>query len=311
MEKKEITLLDLLKLLYKALKKLILGILKALGFISRLNYRYFILIAITTALGFVLAYHYPLSRFERVDAEVTLRCVDGNRKNVEQAIQKFQRLTYDEKLSRTGLPINESKKLRYFEVVNCIDAQKNSSLDFFDYNNSVKMNDSSFTIFNDRIRLIIHAKGTRKFEPIKTAFLRFMTHDQALLRTDHIFRTIAQNKLKVYDHEINRLDSLSNVNYFEKNNRSYVIPSPGILVESESAQLIYSDLLGLHLQRDQIFESLESAPTAVHFENDITFHTTPKRTVWFYGLILGYIFGLLCALLWRYKKKIHQYLKKS
>lgn len=210
-----------------------------------------------------------------------------------------------------NLPDSLQKKIRKIEIFNWIDSKNDGTPDFVDFSNSKKYNtDTTNVVMGDRLYLRVTTKGCYDMSAVQAWLQRYFDAQASLSEQVAQARKSQQMRLSAVNHEIVRLDSLANFEYFEsKKNNARV---EGAMLVLKDKQLYHDDILKQIGQRDRIEAALGQRLHNIDFQNDMTIDTAHSRLFYlFFWVLVGYILGVLVALGVVYRRQIRDYMKQK
>ncbi len=337
MEKRtdEINLFDFILMCWKVfvdiLRKLLFILLKTI----RLSIQNIWILIICVLLGFGVAYFAANQNISHYKLESTVTYNEGMEPYVENGLRLFFSSPHYLLRDTYGMKQNILENIEEVNYYNIVDANVNVrpldipntstppdanirdktilSPDFVDYANEISNIDSVHVILRDRKRLAITVNGALNINQFKVAIQKFMNDQPEISQADKINRTILENRLKMLNKEVYRLDSLSSYDYFERDKVKNAAGDNSTAIYSETKRNVYYDaLLVMINKRDYLQRQLMNNPEIVNFQtNFVGCRTIPRLHVLIYGILGGYILGLIIALLWKYRKTIIKFLKEK
>ncbi len=210
-----------------------------------------------------------------------------------------------------NLPDSLQKKIRKIEIFNWIDSKNDGTPDFVDFSNSKKYNtDTTNVVMGDRLYLRITTKGCYDMAAVQAWLQRYFDAQTSLSEQVAQARKSQQMRLDAVNHEIVRLDSLANFEYFESKKSNARIDGAMLILKDK--QLYHDDILKQIEQRDRIEAALGRRLHNISFQNDMTIDTAHSRLFYlFFWVLVGYILGVLVALGVVYRRQIRDYMKQK
>lgn len=162
----------------------------------------------------------------------------------------------------------------------------------------------------DRLYLRVTTKGCHDMSAVQAWLQRYFDAQTSLSEQVAQARKSQQMLLSAVDHEIVRLDSLANFEYFENKRNSARIDGAMLILKEK--QLYHGDILKQIEQRDRLEAALNQRLHNIDFQNDMTIDTVHSRLFYIiFWLFVGYIFGVLVALGVVYRRQIRDYMKRK
>ena len=280
----------------------------------RLAVHYWWIVLICMVLGFVAAYFISQDKNVKYKGEATIYFSPLLRSQIQQGLAQYPLVVLNSETAKslTSLSTPQAYLFRKLNTFNIIDSKNDSIADFVDYDNKGKfMADTFNVVMPDRLLIRVVAKGTDNFNEYKNSLIEFFQSQPTMLYADAKRKEIEKQQLEIIERDMLRLDTFSTYDYLQK---------PGILsmemgrtmLISERKQEIYSRHLIAAIKRYQ-YTAMQMAqtPDIINFQTDFMVTRFPKIWMWFIGVLVGGIFGLLIALIIKYRKEIHTYMPEK
>ncbi len=181
-----------------------------------------------------------------------------------------------------GLDNSVVNRIRDIEAFWIIDVNGDEIPDYVDYLKKHDVRDTLNPRLTDRFCVRIKTYDQEDFTLIRDGILGMISSDDIYARqNDMRLRAIREN-LAVVSDQIQKLDSLENVKYFQ--NTSSSIPSGGqiVFLEEQETELFHNDVFSLY-SRKQLFEiDLEINPGPITLIGDLTYPNTEDNSLMFY-----------------------------
>jgi hypothetical protein len=181
----------------------------------------------------------------------------------------------------------------------------------------VRMEDQSLVHvrMKDQLSVTVRSKDLYSFPVIQEGLVYFYSNNEMFKKEKEIQLLQQQQTLDLLQREINRLDSLSNYEYFKvPKNRTLMVDSQAIMLGEKAKQLYYVDITQLKNKKDSIQKVEEIYGTIVTVIKPFTVSKAPVNSLpkllvicCFSFLLLGYIVAL-CS---RYKNQIWTFLNEK
>lgn len=307
---KEINLFDFILMGWNAFKRLCLNILNLILRIIRLSIQYFWLTIICVILGIFAGYLWTKPYFTVYHAEANISFSEGMKPYITDGLNLFVSTDHGVLKERYDVPLAGLKNMKKYQVLNIIDAKNDSIPDFVDYSRKIKADDSINVVMPTKLHLYITAKNFYEFDKFQGAMKRFLYDQASIAEADRISKYIEREKLKRYDKEISRLDSLINFEYFERP-RAVMAMDGNIFSLSNNTTLYHEQLLSLIKHRNYLRAHINNNPDIINFDSNFIIYS--KRIIEKYaiGLAVGYLLSVILALLIKYRKIVFSFLKEK
>lgn len=314
----EIDLLDLFRRMGNTIRKwlnaLSIGILISIVFLFRkalwLSYSLIIGIAISLLIK---------SQAEKVySSEMTIRSNTVPNSDMITYINRLHTFSLEGDSSSLSnalsLSPDESQNVLDIQAFWAIDLAADGVPDKVDYKDNYDPTDTINIRMKDRLVVRVKLVDNKGFSPLTQKIIGYVNKNELFQQKNRV-RITQFNEIRdrlIYD--INQLDSLQKVKYFEET-RSRQPNSGGqmIFLQEQNTQLIYSDIYNLYTRKQSIDSELELYQDVVTLLNDFTQPARPTNGLPFYGkLIIPLLFGitLILLILLENRKKIAEIYKK-
>ena len=124
-------------------------------------------------------------------------------------------------------------------------------------------------------------------------------------------KTGIENKIRLCDTEIQRLDSLANLSYFKDSDKKISLENNNLIVGEQRKQLFYNDILSLQELRNINTNSLVLYKKPVDFPAGLIVNPVPingRIKYGVYSIFIGSLLALIMVYLIDNLKKIINYL---
>ncbi|MDO4190775.1 MAG: hypothetical protein Q4D14_03685 [Bacteroidales bacterium] len=213
-----------------------------------------------------------------------------------------------DKLSLDADYANTIHKIKHYNI---IDFKNDSVPDIIEYKKIGSFLADTFNVvMNDRLDIRIYMKHETDFQTVCQALQHYLATQPDIARIDSIRKANLRRYIEFCDEEIARIDSLSNYEYFIRNQQLDLQFKQTLVMSERDQELYYTDRETLLRQREKAENILYCNPNVVDFVapmSALTFPRTWEMTIW---IVVGYLFGLCLALLAKYRKEIGTYLKQ-
>jgi hypothetical protein len=213
-----------------------------------------------------------------------------------------QALAYDLQMADTT-----ARKIKDIQAFFIIDINKDGVGDYVDFKNAFSPRDTTMARLEDRIHVTVEVYDNTAFENVKRGLYRYMNKNPYLIKLNEIRKNELQELIAQTQHEIQKLDSLQNTDYFQSNTRASQNSSQLMILAEKEPTMYYRDKLSLTIRKQEYQKELELATDAFAVIKDFTnlaMAENPKsKYMTRYGVIFG-ILGFILLLLGVYRKEI-------
>jgi len=213
-----------------------------------------------------------------------------------------------------SLPHGKVRIINDIQAFWAIDLGNDGVPDKVDYKDSYVKNDTINVRMTDRFIVRMRLVNSREFSQFTGNILEYASRNPLSQQKNQI-RLAQNNEIRtrvIYD--INQLDSLQKVKYFEETRSR--IPSSGgqmIFLQQQNTQLIYPDIYGLYTRKQAIDTELEIYKDIVTLLNDFTQPARPINSNTYYitkYVPVFFIITLILLILLANMKKLVEVYKK-
>ncbi len=339
MDKKtdEINLFDFLIQCWNAFVSLLKKILNIFLQIVRFSLRNIVIIGLCAIFGLGAGYYFSRPNVAKYNYETTVTFRDGMKPYVYDAMRLFFSASRPMLEENYGLDCELMGSIDRVNYYNVVDANVNNITntiavgqvtplpnanvfdntllkpDFIDYTNTISAQDSLNVIMPDRVHLQITMDGMQPMDKIKNALKRYVNNIPEVKSANANIQRTDSIRLIYYDRELDRLDSLSNYEYFQRDIMSQKIgDNSTAIIEAKYRPTYEAKILMLMNKRDYLKNRIDNNPDVINFQSSfVPTPTMPRTHKWFYGALLGMLLGYGISLLWVYRKQIIAYLKNK
>jgi hypothetical protein len=134
-----------------------------------------------------------------------------------------------------------------------IDQGNNNTPDFVDYNNNHDIYDTINVRLQDRLDIRAKIKTPQELSLIRDGIIKFIESDSLYQRRNRVRLRQNQEMLVRLNYDIQQLDSLQKVKYFEETRN--IQPRTGgqmIFLQEQKTQLLYPDIYSLYVRKQNL-----------------------------------------------------------
>ena len=208
------------------------------------------------------------------------------------------------------MPDSTTRKIKDIQAFFIIDANGDGIADYVDFKNTYNPKDTSLHRLEDRIHVTVEVYQNTIFEKVKNGLFRYMRKNPYIISLNEIRKKELRELIAQVEHEITKLDSLQNTDYFHKSSEIPVEQSQMMFLAEKEPTMYYKDKLSLVYRKQLYQKELDLATDAFTVIKDFTslaVEENPRRNYLIkYGLlsiIAGY-FILLIIKFWEKIKKL-------
>jgi len=195
-----------------------------------------------------------------------------------------------------------------------IDKNKDNIPDYIDFSNNHNVYDTINVRMQDRLAITVKTTSPTELNGIRDGIFRYINGNKFFEEQNKIRIAQIDEMLSRLNYDINQLDSLQKIKYFEETKNR--IPEKGgqmIFLQEQKTQLIYDDIYTLYTQKQSFDRQKEIFPDIITLLSDFTSPLKPKNSASYYGkVIIPLFFGvcLIILILIHNRKKLHEVYNK-
>ncbi len=195
-----------------------------------------------------------------------------------------------------------------------IDNSKDGIPDFVDYKGNHSPYDTNNIRMQDRLDIRVRIKTPQELNSIRDGIIKFIENDSLYQQRNRLRLNHNRELLARTDYDIQQLDSLQKVKYFEETRNS--LPKIGgqmIFLQEQKTQLLYGDIYLLYSRKQALESEIDLYKGIVTLLSD--FSAPAKRdngTFYYAKYIISILFGitLLILILLANKRKLKELYEK-
>lgn len=299
---KEINLLQLIGLLFDWLKKLIILIVRYIGRLVKLSYKFkimtLVLIAICVAAGLYMSR--PSARIYKAEAMAMLygseaQTVKEICKQLENAPANNDNISLATKLS---IPDSVAKNIAGISSYYVIDYLKDGVADKIDFANNHPLTDTLNLRMRDRIYLQIQTTNIRQVSIVQAAILKYFNNNETMKSQYDVQIKELIQKINICNRENLRIDSLAKVTYFKDTNKQLKLENNTLLVGEQKKQLFFGELLQLQDIKASAESTLSNYKCPMVLPSGFIINLSPVNSrikYGVYGIFIGYALALILS----------------
>ncbi|MDD3078201.1 MAG: hypothetical protein PHH37_03735 [Paludibacter sp.] len=327
-EQKEINLLQLINLFFKWLKKVLILLVHFLGKLLKTTYKHIWLTVIVVAVFVAAAMYLSRPSAKVYVAEATAVCNGNDTRMLKDKELRTQLQIFDDvcKQLTSFSPREEVTSLSYklqtpdsiaknvvsIETFKIIDYLKDGTPDMVDFSNRHSLEDTLNLVMRDRLYMRIKTKNVAQLPKVQDALVKFFERQPILKEQFENGKKSLQNQIDICNIELNRIDSMEKVYFFEHPKQQLQFSSNTLLMGNQNKQLFYYELLRINEIKGYAMNKLLEYKHPVDFTSEFIVKPVPENSRLKYGIIgiiLGYITALLISVVVDNFKNIIKYLQ--
>ena len=300
---REITLLELLIIIWRKLKKCLCEIFRFIKLTVCLSVKYFWVLMASMVVFFALGYVATLPILTKYRVEGVATFFTENRLALENEIRVLNSLKetnsdlFNKKFNITQ---QQNKYLKEIRLLPVIDFLNDSVPDVIAMeNNAYIMSDTVNRVVPYMVSVCFIFRGNMDYKPYMEGLVSYLDHVESLRKTDSIAKATTMSKIAFYDKEIERLERLSEYDYFQADKGGLSLDyskKQGITIESSSKRLYYEDIKKLIKERDFLSNYASNKDHVINFMSpDMMVYSFSRIKLLAIFLIVGLAVGIVLA----------------
>jgi hypothetical protein len=242
---------------------------------------------------------------------VTNRDLTGTTADI---IQRFNRLhTFCEEGNLTALSaaLGESEAvIRNIVDISAfwiIDLNKDGTPDYVDYRNNHDVYDTTNIRMPDRLNIRVRIKEPQELKNLQSRLFSYINNDSLFQQRNRL--RIEQNRelLRRYTYEIEQIDSLQKVKYFEETRRNPDRGSQMIFLQENRTQLFYNDIFSLYRSKQDVETELNLHKAVMTVISEFPYPSRRVNGIVYYAkkwVPVVFLLTLLAIILLENRKKL-------
>lgn len=317
---KEMNLIELLNLLGKWIKKVTARLIRFVGFLLQLAFKHWVVSAIVLLLSVVAGQYLARPSVRRYEANAMAMLYGCENSTVKEVFRQLQNSLIPKKSTTfssmklatvLGIPDSVAENIVKLESYNVIDYLDDNTPDMVDFDNSHSLKDTMNLIMKNHIFIQVQTLKPTQIRIFQDALLNYFNNNPMLKSEFESTKTGIENKIRLCDTEIQRLDSLANLSYFKDSDKKISLENNNLIVGEQKKQLFYEDVLRLQDIRNLYNKKLVLFKKPIDFPAGLIVNPVPKNGRIKYGvysIFIGSLLALIMVYLIDNLKKIINYL---
>jgi len=320
-QKDEIDLLELLTRMFNAIGRAITSFVYFLGDVGIFLIRKFIWLFTFAIIGITLGIILQKNQTITYSSILMGRLNVLNNSIIVNAITDMPlpaKDSNDVKTLARILQISDAtaKKVRKIEAFYGMDTNEDGVADYIDFDKKgIPLEDTITKIVPSEFYIRVQLLDENILPSVSKGLLNYLQNNPYILKSDSIRKINLQHDLGVVNAQISRLDSLQQIEYLSQQKNNALKFSDGLLVLGEKErQLFHFDIFDLHYRRNRILIELELLQSPITIIQDFYPPLKIEKTAikyWKTTLPIFSLLGIVCSLLWQYRKKIIELIVKK
>jgi len=298
----EIDLLDLFNRMGRWFKRIFKSCWKAflVSFFFMLRNWYWLGLSVALGIGGSYLLKYSSEKF--YNSEIVLRSNAIPNADIITYINKLHTFCREKNINELANALSvDPGKVKYIKDIEAfwvVDKGKDGIPDFVDYKRSHNPLDTVNVFMQDRFVVLVKTAIPQELTSIRNGLISFIEKNQFFQEQNALRKKQNESLLARFDYEIESLDSLQKVKYFEESRR--LLPKEGgqmIFLQEYKTQLLHDDIYSLILRRQDIERQLTIYSGLITVLSDFTPPARPVNRASYYGKTLIPVLFILTLIL--------------
>jgi len=320
-KEKELDLLDLLSIVFKAIGSFLKNTVKYFVLTVIFSFKKALYFIPFLLIGAGIAFYMTMPQKRKYRAEVILRLNDGDAFMVRSITDAFAssyikvpKSAENRKVLADLMEITPdiAATVKNIEAFYLVDLFKNGSVDYIDFKRSFK-EDTSHVVVRNQIAIRFESSTQDNFYDLQNGFMHFLNNSSFLAQQRDIRQAYDKAQVIFYTAEIAALDSLRNLEHFQRGDRPAMVSRDGVMMVSTDKQLFQQQLIDLNNAKRYHERRLEEGADVALITSPLSIDNKPVvgtlKTL-AVALVVSYLIGLVCLLLIFNRRTIAEWIEK-
>jgi len=314
----EIDLLDLMYRLGKSIRRGSKAIGKGFLIVFFFLVKKWFWLTMSLLVGVALSFSLKLSTERLYSSDIIFRSNAIPNDEMISYINKLHTFcegkNFDELASALSVPRSGIINIKDIEAFWIIDRGSDLIPDYVDFKNRHNVLDTVNVRMRDRFLIRVKTTIPQELSVIRDGIVKYIEKNQFYQAQNELRLSQAEVLLKRIDYEVEQLDSLQKVKYFEETRK--LIPGEGgqmIFLQDYETQLLHEDIYEL-IEKRQEFERIKTIHAGlITLLSDFTPPSKAENGVLYYGRIMIPCFFILAVIILLFidnRKKLQEVYKK-
>ena len=321
----EMNIFSMTSRLGRAIYGVIKWILSILGYILRAAYQYKLLFLVFALLAVGFSLYESREDNRTYEGYLHLKLNDGESVLYQALVRDLNEYAKEADVEGLAKELDVSAELAArvvkLDAHHVIDKYRDTTVDYIDYKNRVPLGDTVDFAVPDQLVISARVKGIEEFAQLEDALKKYFSKNDYLVSLNIARIKLQEEKEWMFHNALMNIDSLQKVEYFKNNNGANCLEFSSINEKKANVpfvkakkQMFYDDMQKLFDITGKIEEDMSANLDVVTVLSD--FHPVKAPVNSFLKLLLcngllALALFVIVAMIWRNKKKIHQYLGKG
>ncbi|MCU0362799.1 MAG: hypothetical protein MUE32_05525 [Bacteroidales bacterium] len=188
-----------------------------------------------------------------------------------------------------------------------IDLNKDGTADFVDYKNNHNVYDTTNIRMPDRLNIRVRIKEPQELKNLQTRLFSYISNDSLFQQRNRLRFEQNRELLRRYTYEIEQIDSLQKVKYFEETRRNPDKGSQMIFLQENRTQLFHNDILSLYRSKQGVESELSLHKDVMTVLSEFPYPSRRVNGITFYArkwVPFLFLLTLIVLILFENRKRI-------
>lgn len=268
--------------------------------------------------GIGLSYFLKWSSKPFYTSEITLKSNTVPNSEIISILNKLNLLLKEKNIqglaSSLSLSTENANEVKDIEAFWVVDKNMDQIPDYVDFRNKFDVYDTLNIRMQDRFVVIAKVFNPEVLPVIKDGLLSYVGSDPTLKLRNKFRLDKADELLVRLNYDIEQLDSLQKVKYFEETrNRQPEKGGQMIFLQEQKTQLVYEDIYSLYARKQDLDQQKVLYPEILTVINDFYQPAKRRNGGLYYGIFIipvTFIIVLIFLIVYRNRKKLHEVYQK-
>lgn len=219
----------------------------------------------------------------------------------------FRDKNYEIASNYLEIPIREAEKIRSIAAYYGIDVNKDGVVDYVDYNGTYNPKDTSVKRSSSFFFIKLEVYSENIFVPARDGLKKYIYKNNYILENNRIRIAQSENMISSINQEIQKLDSLQKIEYFEVPRTQKASTSQMVILNEKEIKLYHEQILGLEREKLKIQRDIAINKDPITVVQDFTplsrAENPASKYIIKWGLLFAFL-GFVTSLLWQFRKSI-------
>lgn len=304
-ENREINLIELLIIIWRKIKRGIANIFHLVVASLRISIKYFWVVLPIVIIFLIGGYFFSSKHRTKYNADGIITFFTENRLSVDNEIKTLNSLKSNNRARFNelfGITDEQNSRLIEIRALPIIDYLNDFVPDVIlpQMSNSI-FKDSTSTVVTHMMGIRFILRGTTDYKPYMDGLVAYFDNLPQLLSIDSVAKEMANNRIRFCQQEMERLERLSEYEYFGGGNRFSLNTGSkkdggGIIIEPSRKKLYYENIQELIEEQDALLSYVTGKEHVINFVSPyMNVFCIPRYIIMALFMIIGFVVGATTA----------------